>query len=83
MTLIVFIFIEVSTDSLLGGGEVKTPASLLNWDVVQKKMPWNILLLLGGAFALAKGSEVHTSPLKVTDFTIILVRHSLIISAIN
>lgn len=77
-----FIFIEVSTDSLLGGGEVKTPASLLNWDVVQKKMPWNILLLLGGAFALAKGSEVHAS-LKVTDFTIILVRHSLIISAIN
>ncbi|XP_017306832.1 solute carrier family 13 member 2 isoform X1 [Ictalurus punctatus] len=50
--------ITVSTDSLLGGGEVKTPASLLNWDVVQKKMPWNILLLLGGAFALAKGSEV-------------------------
>ncbi|XP_047005755.1 solute carrier family 13 member 2 isoform X2 [Ictalurus punctatus] len=43
---------------ITGGGEVKTPASLLNWDVVQKKMPWNILLLLGGAFALAKGSEV-------------------------
>ncbi|KAM4628309.1 Na(+)/citrate cotransporter [Polymixia lowei] len=33
-----------------------TPA-LLTWKVVQKKLPWNIVLLLGGGFALAKGSE--------------------------
>jgi len=31
---------------------------LLTWEVTQKKMPWNIVLLLGGGFALAKGSEV-------------------------
>ncbi|XP_038564782.1 solute carrier family 13 member 5-like [Micropterus salmoides] len=31
--------------------------SLLTWKVTQKKMPWNIVLLLGGGFALAKGSE--------------------------
>ncbi|XP_041865087.1 solute carrier family 13 member 5a [Melanotaenia boesemani] len=31
---------------------------LLTWQVTQKKMPWNIVLLLGGGFALAKGSEV-------------------------
>ncbi|KAM9847171.1 Na(+)/citrate cotransporter-like [Aulostomus maculatus] len=30
---------------------------LLTWQVTQKKMPWNIVLLLGGGFALAKGSE--------------------------
>nr|XP_057944002.1 Na(+)/citrate cotransporter-like [Doryrhamphus excisus] len=30
---------------------------LLTWQVTQKKMPWNIMLLLGGGFALAKGSE--------------------------
>uniref|UniRef100_A0A4W4DRQ0 Solute carrier family 13 member 5b n=1 Tax=Electrophorus electricus TaxID=8005 RepID=A0A4W4DRQ0_ELEEL len=30
---------------------------LLTWKVAQKKMPWNIVLLLGGGFALAKGSE--------------------------
>ncbi|XP_041658032.1 solute carrier family 13 member 5-like [Cheilinus undulatus] len=30
---------------------------LLTWRVTQKKMPWNIVLLLGGGFALAKGSE--------------------------
>ncbi|KAM4620509.1 Na(+)/citrate cotransporter-like [Polymixia lowei] len=31
--------------------------ALLTWQVVQQKMPWNIVLLLGGGFALAKGSE--------------------------
>lgn len=31
--------------------------ALLTWQVTQKKMPWNIMLLLGGGFALAKGSE--------------------------
>ncbi|XP_051891422.1 solute carrier family 13 member 2-like [Pristis pectinata] len=30
---------------------------LLNWKVVQQKMAWNVVLLLGGGFALAKGSE--------------------------
>ncbi|XP_066491365.1 Na(+)/citrate cotransporter [Tiliqua scincoides] len=33
------------------------PAPLLDWRVVQQKMPWNIVLLLGGGFALAKGSD--------------------------
>ncbi|XP_067231828.1 solute carrier family 13 member 5a isoform X1 [Chanodichthys erythropterus] len=31
--------------------------TLLTWKVTQKKMPWSIILLLGGGFALAKGSE--------------------------
>nr|XP_015223029.1 PREDICTED: solute carrier family 13 member 5 [Lepisosteus oculatus] len=35
----------------------RVPAPLLSWKVVQKKLPWNIVLLLGGGFALAKGSE--------------------------
>ncbi|XP_053131572.1 Na(+)/citrate cotransporter [Hemicordylus capensis] len=33
------------------------PAPLLDWKVVQKKMPWSIVLLLGGGFALANGSD--------------------------
>lgn len=32
--------------------------TLLTWKVTQKKMPWSIILLLGGGFALAKGCEV-------------------------
>ncbi|XP_072320449.1 Na(+)/citrate cotransporter isoform X2 [Eucyclogobius newberryi] len=35
---------------------LKTPP-LLTWKVAQKKLPWGIVLLLGGGFALAKGSE--------------------------
>ncbi|CAN9501100.1 unnamed protein product [Ophioblennius macclurei] len=40
------------------GKLVKAPPTLLNWDVVHERMPWNIVLLLGGGYALAKGSEV-------------------------
>ncbi|NXF72366.1 S13A5 protein, partial [Sclerurus mexicanus] len=32
-------------------------APLLDWKVVQSKMPWNIVLLLGGGFALADASK--------------------------
>ncbi|XP_036443390.1 solute carrier family 13 member 5a [Colossoma macropomum] len=32
-------------------------SALLTWKVAQQKMPWSIVLLLGGGFALAKGSE--------------------------
>ncbi|XP_076130748.1 solute carrier family 13 member 5a isoform X2 [Alosa pseudoharengus] len=31
--------------------------ALLTWKVTHKKMPWSIVLLLGGGFALAQGSE--------------------------
>uniref|UniRef100_A0A8C3W450 Solute carrier family 13 member 2 n=1 Tax=Catagonus wagneri TaxID=51154 RepID=A0A8C3W450_9CETA len=38
-------------------GKLKPPPALLNWNVVKEKLPWNIVILLGGGFALAKGSE--------------------------
>ncbi|XP_073735466.1 solute carrier family 13 member 2 isoform X2 [Callorhinus ursinus] len=38
-------------------GRLKAPPALLNWKTVNEKMPWNIVFLLGGGFALAKGSE--------------------------
>ncbi|XP_041657689.1 solute carrier family 13 member 2 [Cheilinus undulatus] len=39
------------------GKLIKAPPTLLNWQVVHERMPWNIILLLGGGFALAAGSE--------------------------
>ncbi|NXP11598.1 S13A5 protein, partial [Thinocorus orbignyianus] len=39
--------------------DIKKPflsAPLLDWNVVQRKMPWTIVLLLGGGFALADAS---------------------------
>ncbi|XP_039742029.1 solute carrier family 13 member 2 [Pteropus medius] len=38
-------------------GKLKGPPTLLNWKTVNEKMPWNIVFLLGGGFALAKGCE--------------------------
>ncbi|KTF93366.1 hypothetical protein cypCar_00027349 [Cyprinus carpio] len=37
--------------------KLKGTPTLLNWKVVHEHMPWNIVLLLGGGFALARGSE--------------------------
>ncbi|KAG7237398.1 hypothetical protein INR49_032443 [Caranx melampygus] len=42
------------------GKKIRTPATLLNWQLVHERMPWNIILLLGGGFALAAGSEVKS-----------------------
>ncbi|XP_055022991.1 solute carrier family 13 member 2-like [Boleophthalmus pectinirostris] len=35
----------------------KAPPPLLSWSIVHQKLPWNTLLLLGGGFALAHGSD--------------------------
>lgn len=32
---------------------------LLTWRKAQETVPWNIILLLGGGFAMAKGCEVR------------------------
>ncbi|NWT57355.1 S13A2 protein, partial [Erythrocercus mccallii] len=52
-------FSNQDSDEEQTGGRAKfrAPAALLEWKVVQEKMPWNIVFLLGGGFALAKGSE--------------------------
>ncbi|XP_042194718.1 solute carrier family 13 member 5 [Callorhinchus milii] len=40
------------------GQQKPRSSTLLTWDIVQHKLPWNVVLLLGGGFALAKSCEV-------------------------
>ncbi|XP_047450306.1 solute carrier family 13 member 2-like [Mugil cephalus] len=51
------LFCIPSTLPSFRGSAANAPPPLLTWDVVHQKMPWHILLLLGGGFALAHGSE--------------------------
>ncbi|KAM6403106.1 solute carrier family 13 member 2 [Rhynochetos jubatus] len=48
-----------NTDKQQAGSQpkIRAPLALLDWKTVHQKMPWNIVFLLGGGFALAKGSE--------------------------
>ncbi|XP_051665753.1 solute carrier family 13 member 2-like [Manacus candei] len=47
-------FSNAQTD---GKSKFQAPPPLLDWKTVHQKMPWSIVFLLGGGFALAKGSE--------------------------
>ena len=33
---------------------------LLEWKVVQQKLPWLVIILLGGSFAMAAGCKVRS-----------------------
>ena len=34
------------------------PPTLLDWPTVNKQMPWSVIILLGGGFALAEACKV-------------------------
>uniref|UniRef100_A0A3B4BTT3 Solute carrier family 13 member 5b n=1 Tax=Pygocentrus nattereri TaxID=42514 RepID=A0A3B4BTT3_PYGNA len=53
----VLLFILPSKPPQFSQSTASPTPPLLTWKVAQKKLPWNIVLLLGGGFALAKGSE--------------------------
>ena len=58
----IFLFILPSTPNFLAlfkpsAEEIKPAQSLIGWNFVEKKMPWGIILLFGGGFALAAGSD--------------------------
>lgn len=38
--------------------KVGTSPTLLTWDVVQKRLPWGVILLRGGGFAMAEATNV-------------------------
>ncbi|NXQ44611.1 S13A2 protein, partial [Catharus fuscescens] len=58
VSLLLFILPSgISSQGTEGRTRFRAPPALLDWKSVQDKMPWNIVFLLGGGFALAKGSE--------------------------
>ena len=41
--------------SAAAGGDNEPFVPLLNWEIVQQRLPWGVVLLLGGGLALSKG----------------------------
>lgn len=44
--------------SFAAASEARTSGSLLSWQAIHQKMPWSLVFLLGGGFALAKACSV-------------------------
>ncbi|XP_033747142.1 solute carrier family 13 member 2-like [Pecten maximus] len=38
-------------------GQTNVPHTLLSWKVAEKNVPWGVIILVGGGFAIAKGCE--------------------------
>ncbi|OCT62301.1 hypothetical protein XELAEV_180433843mg, partial [Xenopus laevis] len=58
---IILFFFPSEKPSLKWWFNLKAPntenKALLSWNKAQSTVPWNIILLLGGGFAMAKGCE--------------------------
>ncbi|CAL7942745.1 unnamed protein product [Xylocopa violacea] len=46
----------------------KSSEGLITWEVIQRKMPWSLMFLLGGGFAISKGSVASGLARKVGEF---------------
>ena len=53
--VILYLYTSVGTTNEY---EKPTYRPILNWQVTNQKVPWGVLVLLGGGFALADASQV-------------------------
>ncbi|GAB1287216.1 Solute carrier family 13 member 3 [Apodemus speciosus] len=69
----ILFFFPSQKPSLKWWFDFKAPNSetepLLSWKKAQETVPWNIILLLGGGFAMAKGCEVMLITVVIAFFT--------------
>ncbi|XP_024939277.1 protein I'm not dead yet [Cephus cinctus] len=48
-------------------GLVKSSEGLVNWKIIQNKMPWGLMFLLGGGFAISQGSNASCLSKRIGD----------------
>eukprot|EP00093_Oithona_nana_P012600 12600.XXX_550263_555416_1 [CDS] Oithona nana genome sequencing. len=61
MIIVILLFIIPSSLNFwpfVTASEARTSGSLLSWQAIHQKMPWSLVFLLGGGFALAKACSV-------------------------
>ncbi|XP_018015483.1 solute carrier family 13 member 5 isoform X2 [Hyalella azteca] len=57
LVAVVLLFIIPAKPSALMSGQHDPDGGLLTWKAVQERMPWQVLLIMGGGFALAAGAK--------------------------
>ena len=53
----IFLDIFRSSSQTRPNSPITSSPALISWSIVEKKMPWGVILLFGGGFALAAGSD--------------------------
>lgn len=86
------LFINVSFLLVAAKRPKKSSEGLITWDVIQTRMPWSLMFLLGGGFAISKGSIASNLarrlgeamvPLRFLPPALILILISLLIGTIT
>lgn len=51
-----FVYLYIVSVLVAAKRPLKYSEGLITWDVIQRKMPWSLMFLLGGGFAISRGS---------------------------
>ena len=59
MNHLFYIFVSISHNNVLHEiAKDRKADTLMDWETYNQKMPWNIIIILGGGFTLAKAVQV-------------------------
>jgi sodium-dependent dicarboxylate transporter 2/3/5 len=57
--------LNILNSNLANKRPVKSSEGLITWKLIESKMPWSLMFLLGGGFAISKGSNASCLSTKV------------------